>query len=57
MAYQQDGTPSAEIEFRILLAVAQELAKLADEAMERARAAEARIPRPKPPLLDIMGGE
>lgn len=53
MASQHDETNSAEMEFQILLAVAQELAKLAEDAMERARAAEARIPRPLDPL---MGG-
>lgn len=40
-----------EIEAEVLLRVAQEMTRMANEATERARAAWARIPKPMP-LLD-----
>jgi len=42
-----------EIEAEVLLRTAQELARLAEDAAERARAAFARIPKPMP-LLDRL---
>lgn len=46
----------AEIQAKILLEIAKSLARAADEATDRARAAFARIERPLPLFDTDMGG-